>query len=416
MADDKVGRYRGGRMTGWEAGMDNRQPDIALVADELRDAVNVDILNGGKLRRRCGISQILADPGAHSLYSDGERLYWATANALKTATASFIPTTALTDVRLAAKLSFTSVNNVTYFSNEAINGALARGVYSPWGIAPPSSAPVCTGAPSGSWYFQVTCTFVLATGEESGAPAGAAVSTSDAYTIAMTSIPQPTDARVTHVRIYVTGVDGDVFFHHMDLPVGVTSYTIRGPFGDGQALRSQFHVPPPAGQLLEQYYNTIFIAVDNLLWYTVPFVFNRVDSLRNVIPFPERITMVKAVNDGLYVSADETYFISNPGTPAMALNPVLPYKAIEGMAMSVPNANDVIWMSQRGIVYGSSGGKVQNLTEDRIAVETIDSGCMGVIEHAGDRRFVASFHDGKPSVMADPGFLAAQALQVHEVR
>ena len=409
-------RYRGGTMYGWSGGLNNRQTDYDLTSDELRDGVNVDILLSGKIRRRRGLEQAFADPGAHSLYSDGSRFYWATANTLKKATPDFTAQTLLTNTALAAPLSFASLNNTTYFSNEAINGAIVNGAYVPWGIAPPTAAPAVSGAALGTLYYHVTCTFVTATGEESGAPRTTAALSDDTEVLNLSAIPQPTDARVTAVRIYVS-YKGDVeLYRHIDLPVGVTATTIRGPFGQGQLLRTQFHAPPPAGQLIERYYGYMLVASGSVLYYTAPFTANLVDMRKGYIAFPERITMVMAVNDGFYVSADQTYFIAGFGTPGMALNPVLPYRAIERAAVHVPNSNDVVWLSERGFVLGAASANAKNMSEGKVVVENATGGCLGIVERDGDKRFIAIMADGTMPPLVSSDFLTARQAQIDEVR
>ncbi len=52
---------------GWPPGMDNIHADHELDAKTLRRAVNADVLDSRKIRRRKGFSPFLAEPGAHSL-------------------------------------------------------------------------------------------------------------------------------------------------------------------------------------------------------------------------------------------------------------------------------------------------------------------------------------------------------------
>lgn len=409
--------YAGGRLSDWSGGVDNRQPDYELPANVLRDAVNVDVLTNGAIRRRKGIIQRRVDAGAHSLYSDGAKLYWATATALKSAGNDFVPTTLLTDTRLASPLSYTTVHGITFFSNEAISGTItAAGIHAPWGIAPPAAAPTVTG-PGGDRLYQVTCTFVLATGEESGAPRGAtAFASDDDQSLVVTAIPQPTDSRVTAVRLYSTAIDGEIFYQHTDLPVGVTSCTLSAPHGRGQTLRTQFCAPPPPGQLVEHLNGRLYVASGNVLWITEPLNYGLVDLRQGFVMFSERITLVAAAVDGLYVSADRTYFLRAPGTPEMALEWILPYKAVERTSMEVPNSQNVIWFSERGFVIGSPGGQAVNPSEGKVAVEQARAGCIGIVERDGDKRFVAVIPDGTDSPLAAADFIEGRQAQIDEVR
>lgn len=403
-------------MYGWSGGVNNRQTDYDLASDELRDGVNVDVLLSGKIRRRRGMSQAFADPGAHSLYSDNSNFYWATQATLRKSTPDFVVQTLDTGAKYASPISFAGLNNTTYFSSETVNGAIIGGALIPWGITPPDRAPLVSSASWGQLYYHVTCTFVLASGEESGAPASAVTLSDSSETLNLSAIPQPTDNRVTAVRLYVSPMGSVEMFHYSDIPVGRLTYTVRGPFGQGPLLRTQFHAPPPLGQLIERYYGYMLVASGSVLYYTTPFSPNLVDMRKGFIPFPERITMVMAVNDGFYVSSDQTYFVSGFNTPSMQLNPVLPYRAIERAAAHIPNSNDVIWLSERGFVLGSASANVRNMTEGKVVVEKADGGCLGVVERDGDKRFVAVVADGAPPPLVSSGFLAALQAQIDEVR
>lgn len=432
MAETKPKPYAGGRIDGWLSGIDTLQPDHVLPVGTLRDAVNVDILASGKVRRRKGIVQRLADPNAHSLHSDGEYIYWANATQLRRAKPGFTnPVTLLTNSGLNSPISYVRVNDRTYFTNENLTGIITPlGTYEPWGIAPPVAPPYATAAtapthvapPAGfqtELKYQVTCTFVTATGEESGAPGGMTVTVDDTYqTINLSAIPQPTDSRVTHVRIYSTGMYGDTFFRMKEVPVGVTTTTLGSPStAVGQQLTSQFHAPPLAGQLVEHVQGRLFVAVGDTIWFTEPFAYGLVDMRKNYLQFQDRVTLLIGVPDGLYVSAaGKTWFIQNPGTPEMVQLPLLNYGAVERAAMHVPNSTDVVWLSDRGFVVGSAGGKISAPTETKVAVERYGSGCIGLIERDGDRRFVAVQRDGSDSHLASSDFITARKAQVDEVR
>ncbi len=88
---------------------------------------------------------------------------------------------------------------------------------------------------------------------------------------------------------------------------------------------------PPAGHIIEHFNGRIYIAQDSLLWWTEPFGYNWVDHSQNLIVLPSRITMVRGVTDGLYVSTlHETYFLAGAGPEVFAQRKVASYPVIEG--------------------------------------------------------------------------------------
>jgi hypothetical protein len=438
--------YTGGRIDGWARGMDNRRANFDLPADVLRGAINCDVLSSGKVRRRRGISQKIADTGAHSAFANEMYFIWATANALKLCTENFAARTLLTDVRLGTgPLSCFDVNGDIFFSNEQINGKVnVLGTYEPWGIVPPVSAPTCTtldvvpatdafaaaitptltgrNTKSLNRHYQVTCTFVLASGEESGAPLGTKVIGGDTGYISITNIPQSTDSRVVSTRIYVTDIDSDVFYAHVDVPAGITSTRIAGPYAKGKELKTQFIINPPAGQLVDYTRGRIYIAVGNLVYFTEPIQYGRVNSRFGFYIFPERVTLLKGTNNGLYVSSDITYYIEGDPRPMKEggsipakLVPVLPYKAIEGAACNLADSQDVMWLSERGVIFGKDGGDAKNLTEDRIAMENSTRGCMSVVELNGVKSAVAIMTTAKDSAFIHSDFVEAEQDRIADL-
>lgn len=410
--------YTGGRISGWPRGMDNRRSNVDLQVDTLRNGVNVDILPSGKVRRRRGIAQVIADSGAHSLFATKTRLLWATANALKSATANFAKATLLTDTRLSMPLSFVELNGESYFTNELVNGKVnSLGAYEPWGVSAPASAPACASMDSATAKdraHHVTCTFVMSTGEESGAPLAVTVMCGDSPIIRLTAIPQSSDSRVSYTRIYVSDVDGEVMYAHADVPAGVVAYDVNGPFGIGQQLKTQFMNKPPTGQLIEQFNGRLYIASGNLVYFTEPLRYGLVHTVNGYFMFPERVTLLKSVTDGMYVSSEATYFLPN-GMKDAKLEPMLPYRAIEGAACNLPDSHDVMWLSERGFVLGGSGGKTDNLTEDRIAIDTATRACMEVVEQNGVRRAIAVMPQSVESPFQSNEYTAVEISRLEDI-
>jgi hypothetical protein len=199
----------------------------------------------------------------------------------------------------------------------------------------------------------VTCTFVAASGEESGAPLGERVACTDSPVVQVSAIPQSSDARVVATRLYVTALDGTVFYAEVDVPAGQTTYTLTGFFGTGQPLTTQFMTAPPPGQLLEYHDGRIYVAAGSNIFATQPLRYGLHDPLEDFLMYPERVTLLKSVDAGLFTSADQTYLERAIGTPDLSHDPVLPYRAIERAAVTLRESKEVVWLSERGFVRAS---------------------------------------------------------------
>lgn len=385
----QVQAFAGGEIDGWTSGMDNRASDSDVPRTSLRDAVNVDILNSGKPRMRRGMRRVIADAGAHSGTSFGNWIVWATPTTLNISGPNFTKTTLLTDARLALPISYTVVNGDLYFTNERINGIVTSGgTYATWGIAPPTIGPTLSATP-GIRQIGATCTFVLSTGEESGAPLGSKAVCGDNATVQITNIPQSLDSRVVATRLYLSELDGTEFYSEVDLPTGVTSYTFRGYAAKGEILRTQFMAPLPPGQLIDSENGIIYVASGNNVFHTEPLRYGvcAIDEL--YYAFPQRVTLLRAVTSGLYVGAEQTYFLSKSGTDDVSQVPQLPYRAIEGATCDAIDSKDIFWMSERGLVRGTQEGQMENISENQLAIDAAPRACMGIVQSNGHKAVVA---------------------------
>lgn len=404
----------------WPLGEVNTSSDVSVPNDGLRLAVNVNLSADGVPSRRKGIRQLIAMAGAHSLYTDGARMYWGGPAGLYMADSTGKPTLLDVSTAYAAPLAFVTVNGDTYVTNDAIGTKItAAGVAEPWGIVPPAAAPVPVAAPLVGGELgirmQVTCTFVTATGEESGAPLAAEVIVGSNPSFQIIGIPQSADPRVVATRIYATNVDGQDFYRVADAPNGTLTMAVSGFGGAGMALTTQFNGPPPTGHILEYYAGRILIASGSVLHYTEALRYSLYDNVHNFIQFPARITMVKAVPDGVFVSADRVYFLPALGTDDVSQRVVSLHKAIEGAACNDLGTSDVFWFSERGLMRGSSGGKVEEVTGGRLAMPYYPQGRATMVLSAGSPQVVGVFDYGVPSARTHADFLAEEARRANTV-
>lgn len=411
------------RYNGFPKGVDNLHTDLDVPEGALRGGVNVDVLTSGRVRMRRGIRQSIADAGAHSLFSDGARRVWATANTLKIADRNGNKTTLLTDVRFATPLSYVALHGEIYFSNEYVNGKVnVLGAYEPWGVIPPSVAPTLS-ATTGVRFVHVTCVFLArrialdgtTVLEESGAPLAASVACGDDPYISLTFIPQSSDSRVTATRIYATGLNGKEFYAKIDVPAGVTTCVIHGPFGTGVQLETMHLQPPLPGQYIDYCQGKIYIAVGSNVIHTTPLRYGLYDPEENYLMYPERVTLLRAVEDGLFIASRDTRFVPGTGTGEVQNKLVLPYRAIEGESVHIPNSKDVMWLSERGFIRGAPGGGVANVTEDQLAIDRHSRVAMGVLERGGHKAVVAITQGREPNPLVSADYIAAEALRLAEL-
>jgi len=124
---------------------------------------------------------------------------------------------------------------------------------------------------------------------------------------------------------------------------------------------------------LEYYAGRIYGASKNILWFSDALRFGLYSPAKNLFLFPENITVVKAVMDGLYVVAGKTYFLAGADAVDMRQVVVSEYGAVPGTAITLPT-KEVAWFSENGLCYGKPGGAIEYVMEKRVAVDTFSRG------------------------------------------
>ena len=352
-------------------GMDNIHDDIELPNDILRRAINVDVLDSGRLRRRKGSAQALAVANPHSMWSDGARAYFILADAMREFHTNGTSTSLGAFAAGANHAAYVKVGTDVFATCKTAQGRIRAGVLSPWGVEVPTSPPTLAATagvlPAGT--YQAAVTYLLADGRESGASRLASITLAADGGVATTAMPVPLNAAVTRKRLYLSTSNGEVLFMAAELLAADQFANIGSPAA-GAALRTAYLSPPPAGTALAHVNGTIFIVDANnptILWHTEAFDYDHVDTRKNYYQYGAPISVIAAVADGLYVCADNTYFLPRAGSRDAGQRVVLEFGAVAGSAAAIPNTANVIWMTERGPVIGKDSGVVELLADKRIA-------------------------------------------------
>ena len=132
------------------------------------------------------------------------------------------------------------------------------------------------------------------------------------------------------------------------------------------SIGDQVLVPMPAGQHIAHHAGRLLVAVGSAVIYSEPFTPHLRDEAKGFELFPAPITCLVAVEGGVFVVADKTYFIAG-GFPAQAVRAVLDYGAPDQQP-SYREEGGAHWMSSKGVVSVTSSGEIANLQESRVAL------------------------------------------------
>lgn len=132
------------------------------------------------------------------------------------------------------------------------------------------------------------------------------------------------------------------------------------------SIGDQVLVPMPAGQHIAHHAGRLLVAVGSVVIYSEPFTPHLRDEAKGFELFPAPITCLAAVEGGVFVVADKTYFIAG-GFPAQAVRAVFDYGAPDQQP-SYREGGGAHWMSGKGVVSVTSSGEISNLQESRVAL------------------------------------------------
>ena len=181
-----------------------------------------------------------------------------------------------------------------------------------------------------------------------------------------------------------------------------TYHPTPGPTADwGSAQATQVGdrqlVPMPPGSAIAHHGGRLLVAVGQALIYSEPFTPHLRDPARGFEMFPAPITCIAAVERGVVVVADKTYWVAG-GFPAQEVRAVLEYGAPAQQPVLRPDGS-VQWMSARGVAVCSKDGEIKNVQEERMALQVAGEAATFFRESDGTRAVVVS--------LPEPGSLAA---------
>lgn len=364
---------------------------------ELREALNIDIDDDGRVRRRDGYASVYSGSSIHSFWSNGTDAYFVEGTILKQLNADFTATNLKTGLQPGRTMSYVDTSEGVFFADGYVSGVISGGNAGSWGLSTPAlpSVAATTGSLAAGRY-QITVTVQTSSGLESGARRGATFDLVSDGGLSLTNIPNV--AGTSHVNIYVTPTDGDMYYLAARVTTGTTTATISDPSQwYGRVLRTLHYEPPPIGTLLEKFKGRILIALGDVLYYTEPYGYHWTRLDRNYVRFPSSITMVKAVENGVYLAADKTYWLNGTDPADWSITVVSDSPAVLGTGQ-LTSAHDlggesdldvVMWTSAEGVFVGEPGGATRNLTTGRYVPNAATQGVSLVHNRDGAGKYVA---------------------------
>ena len=382
-------------------GMDNRHKSNALPDGFLRNLVNIDVDDEGKLSLRQG-STLLYSGDVHSLY----KRYFVEGGDLKILNSDSSATTLDAGVG-DAKMAYAVIGSKIYFSNGIVTGILENESVSRWGVTRPVIQPHATLVTSGDLFegtYHYAITWIDYNGEESGAIKSESIEVASGGGIQLTQFIKP-PVNIEKIAVYVSQSNSEQLYLYGEYSRTLANITIEKHISD-IVLKTQFGNKPLPTDVLTAHDGYIYMADGNLLRRTSDVNYGLV--MPNAYwPFDTEIQIIASIPNALYIiTKTNTYIISTIGGELFPKkDPVKPYGGTKGTLSYDKTTQAAAWYSDRGYVVADTEG-VHELAYDNVASSKFERGATDIVEIDGAKKIVGSLQEGTVSGLIDSQFKA----------
>lgn len=372
------------------AGLRNTVDPAEMDPADLVTALNVDITDARRVRRRKGFGAPVVSGACHSFWSSGAHAYVVRAGELLQVMPDFTVKVLRAGLTAAAQVEFDIVGERVFFSNGHESGVIEGGVARPWGLAVPglpSAAKVTGSLRTGRYQYVVTFSDQL--GQESGAGRAGLIDLAEPSGLAFSSFGAVPDNAAT-INLYLSQPDGDTLYLVDQLHPAATLTTVTAPIDGVVPLSTQFLSPPPPGAHIVYSYGRMYVSDGQRVYYSEPYAPELFD-LRKHYPTESLVTMLAAVDGGVFIGTEsEVGWVSgtepSKSVPAhKAPHGVVPGTLAYGPTDDFGGAVDgkaAYFATTGGIMRGLPGGQLENLTRARYQYPTAARGA-GVVRTTG---------------------------------
>ena len=199
-------------------------------------------------------------------------------------------------------------------------------------------------------------------------------------------------------RIYMTSADGEELYQVVESSMSVVSFLIGVSEMDkgGRQPATRFKEEVPYGHFVDVLRNRLLIARDNMVGWSEAFRPHLWDPRHNFVMMQSTITMMKAVNFGVYISDGKSVIVlSNEDPDKFIVQDVDADPAIYGTATVVPGAaigsdadHAVIWLTRHGHIAGLPEGRIERLNPRQLNLPAYSVGSGTYIERKGLKQVI----------------------------
>lgn len=408
------------RFPGFPDGVNNVSRPDQMPATALVRALNVDLIEEGKPRRRPGVTKVYDGGGLHSLYSTGRLLLVVEAGELKCwKNPDGAPTTIATG--LQGEVGYVESRGGTIWSCDNQSGFVEQsGIGSQFGIDAVADQPVLSASASGG--FQAGTVMLAVThqrnGLESGTCGAAYITLTEGQGVALSGISAPPDVEL--INIYATDPDGETLYRRASIPGSATSYVLPS-LPAKRPLITQFTDRMPHSSMATMLEGYMYRAKDNVVYMSEPQKPWSYHTTHGFMQENSTINMLASGEAGLFVGCDEGVYYYAGTDPERFTRTWVSEPAIDGANIEVDGGfiNDkfqgrrlVLWWTEEGaMIIGMPDGSAEIVRDMEFRIPSAERIAMAEVQRENVKQIV--------SVLKNPGAEAALSfndeldIQVH---
>ena len=363
---DSNGKYSDFVQLSFKLGIVNKVNAHNLPEGALLDAINVDIDNQGKVKRRKNYKKIISG-NCNSLFSDSNGIgYMIKNNVLVKINQNFTTKVIENGFPPNTKLSYCEVNQEIYYSdsNNTTGKINKHGNYDKWSLDSPQMPPIVIqtqedgGLKAGK--YLVCYTYLYGTYETGCSQYNAFTVEKDGSSLFVECFP---NSFSTNANIYITPINSEIAGLHS---TGYTA-TISDTNSLKRNIKKEVATGFPALSNLSYSNGRIFGTRDNYIFWTLPLDYRQFEPAKNGLAVDTPILIFVSVQEGFWVvTQTSTYFLKGNDTESMVLELMLPYGAIKGTLFYDEDKKTVGWLSTNGYIVADGYGKIENLTSNTV--------------------------------------------------
>lgn len=373
----------------WRQGIDNRSDWRTPPPNTVRDSVNLDTHPAGGFSLRTGYEAVYTGTDIRGAVSVAHDVLVADGTSLVAVHTDTQTSTVLTAIAGGGLFAGDVLNDEALLctANESLR--YKSGLLRAWGVPTVTAQPVPTVTTGGlkAGTYQLAVTLVNQYGEEGGTSGAIQIAVPDNAGLVVTL---PSVAGHT-AHLYASAVDGSTLYLQ---ETGTGAVLLAAVRDDTARLATMHHTAPPQGSQVVAHNGVVAVVAGGVVWLTTPLRPHLVERSKRFFQYSTDVGFVISSGEGLYISADKTYFVRGVEgeTPEQAT--VAEYPGVPGTQTKLPDGR-AAWMTQYGLAIGDGKGDVSLVSQANFVPELASYGASGIVEGNGNQQVVTTLRGGK---------------------